>query len=301
MQQNYLRAVMEPVAKGESVAPLTFVASTAGVKRDGLDLDQSAWYLDNYRANPVVLWGHDYMGQRLPIGKAAPYVKDDKLMADIEFDQNDEFARKVEGKYRDGYLHTVSVGWNMIERDGRQMYELLDISAVPVPGDPDALIQRQTSGLRSLVKSISRALDFAEEATPPPATEPAPSTPGTRDLPIDYEALSFALLERLAQTAPELELKPGDVLIGGEGGVRLWLSQDPQEARAGAVLSARNRDDLERAIGLIESVLERANPPRPAEAPAAPESRAEMSEPKPATDGDQGLDTLTRLQKILSI
>ena len=53
-----------------------------------------------------------------------------------------EFARQVERKYRDGFLHAVSVGWDTIELDGRQRYDLLDLSAVPVPGDPSAIMER---------------------------------------------------------------------------------------------------------------------------------------------------------------
>lgn len=57
----------------------------------------------------------------------------------MTFDPDDEFARAIERKCRNGFLNTVSVGW-----DSRgDTNELLDISAVPVPGDPDALMERQ--------------------------------------------------------------------------------------------------------------------------------------------------------------
>jgi len=53
----------------EAGGPIRFVASTEGVKRDGKDLSADDWLLDDYRANPVVLWAHDYVGRTLPIGK----------------------------------------------------------------------------------------------------------------------------------------------------------------------------------------------------------------------------------------
>lgn len=137
-------------------APLTFIASTDGIKRDGLRIPVTAWDLTNYRKNPIVLWGHDYMGlgpAPLPIGRAEVGQSNDALVSQITFDPDDEFARRVEAKYRAGYLHAVSVGWNALEMGadtgGRvvERADLLDISAVNVPGDPDALALRMARAL----------------------------------------------------------------------------------------------------------------------------------------------------------
>lgn len=150
----YLRARLESMeGTGELVAgqgPLRFLASTEGIKRDGQELKVEDWYLDNYRRNPVVLWAHDYFGRQLPIGRAEATIDFQRraLVADVTFDPGDPFAREVERKYREGYLHTVSVGWDTIEIERRRMLDLLDISAVPVPGDPDALMERTIRALR---------------------------------------------------------------------------------------------------------------------------------------------------------
>ena len=45
----------------------------------------------------------------------------------------------------------MSVGWNNVKRGGDTWHELLNISAVPVPGDPDALIARQVRALQELL------------------------------------------------------------------------------------------------------------------------------------------------------
>ena len=74
MATNYLRAyradgpVTDGGGSGGDDAPMTFVASTAGVKRDGLEIDQSRWDLGPFRNNPVVLWAHDYASR--PLGRA---------------------------------------------------------------------------------------------------------------------------------------------------------------------------------------------------------------------------------------
>jgi hypothetical protein len=141
---------------GKPGDPIRFTASTEAVGRDGLVIEASAWLLDNYRKNPVVLWAHDYTGQRLPIGRANVFAEGRTLVSDIWFDQGDPFAREVERKYREGFLHAVSVGWDTLEQEGNRVTkaELLDISAVPVPGDPGALIQRQVRALKRLTEEL---------------------------------------------------------------------------------------------------------------------------------------------------
>ena len=149
--KNFLRAYVSREESGSQAGePIRFTASTAGIKRDGIDLDMQDWLLDNYRKNPVFLWAHDYWGKYLPLGRVKAEVEGDRLMAEVVFDQNDDFARAVERKYRDGFLHTVSVGWNFVEVDKKRKMELLDISGVPVPGDPDALMERQYEALKRM-------------------------------------------------------------------------------------------------------------------------------------------------------
>ena len=84
------------------------------VLTEGIDIEQ-------YMKNPIVLWMHNRpYGNRkdepLPIGKMTDLRKeDDKLIGNIEFDQKDEFARKIEGKYNDGILSMVSAGLDVVE------------------------------------------------------------------------------------------------------------------------------------------------------------------------------------------
>lgn len=133
-----------------------FVASTTGVKRDGLTLDMKGAQVDNYLKNPVVLWAHDYRGERLPIGKTTRLRTTTKEMrAVIQFDLSDPFAAEVDRKYDEKFLNAVSIGWVDLEYDEQRRtvvkWELLDISSVPVPGDPDALLRREYAMIRSLL------------------------------------------------------------------------------------------------------------------------------------------------------
>lgn len=279
---------------------MTFVASTPGVKRDGLEIDQSKWNLAPYETNPVVLWAHDYSS--LPIGRASVRVEDGRLMTDVTFDTADEFAAKVRDKYARGFLNAVSVGWRDVEtgegKAAEVQHELLDISAVPVPGDPDALAERQRSALRELGWRLMEigndeeldqaALDEimgapldrntpagAEDAWPEVAAAMvAVFAPRSDDAQRqrEYNAL-LPKYRRLGKIPPEWldsdDLADLDadnwrgLFLEGELGHAGWLYDLPE--RAGAVLNARNKADLRKASDLILGVLRSAEKGEPDE------------------------------------
>jgi hypothetical protein len=131
-----------------------FVAATEGVKADGIDLRMDGAKLDRYRANPVILFGHNSWGRdNLPIGRAPNVVIDgSRLLSNVvEFDPGDDFAVKVERKLRNGFLNAVSIGFEVHawEKPGQNYWnggvavtwELLEISVVPVPMDHDAIME----------------------------------------------------------------------------------------------------------------------------------------------------------------
>src|SRR3990167_7452150 len=136
-----------------------FTASTADMDRDGEVIDVSGWDLKNYKKNPVIMYAHDY--RSLPIGKATKIgIKDGKLVNNVEFPPEGtyEFADIVERLVNTGYLKTESVGfiprkWEDGEggdKAPRRTYtkqELLEISIVPVPSNPNALMNAVKEGV----------------------------------------------------------------------------------------------------------------------------------------------------------
>lgn len=152
--------------------PLRFVAATEGRKGDNIDLRMSGAQLDRYRSNPVFGYGHRYYSREdLPIGRGSNVdVKGKQLLIDVEFDQEDEFARRVERKYRGGWMNAVSIGFDVVQWEGgkgsywgggvAEKWELTELSAVPVGMDAKALVQ---SG-RAM--SLARLLDAPELAEP---------------------------------------------------------------------------------------------------------------------------------------
>lgn len=158
---NYLRAYYER-ADAEADSPaLPFIASTEGVKGDGFDLRADSWNLSRFERNPLVLWSHDFWGERPPIGRAVARIDGKQLKADITFDPDDDFAQTIERKYRNGFLNAVSVSWDSI--DGRN--HLLEISAVPIPMDPDALMERQKRGLADIGRTLAALTDDPKPAS----------------------------------------------------------------------------------------------------------------------------------------
>ncbi|MFI6737443.1 HK97 family phage prohead protease [Nonomuraea sp. NPDC050451] len=151
MNRGYIRGHVERGSAKDG--PIRFVAATEGVKRDGIDLRMQGAELDRFRANPVILFGHNSWGrQNLPIGRADNVgVEGDALMMDISFDQEDDFARTVERKIRSGFLNAVSIGFDVRgwEKPGQNMWnggvatkwELFETSVVPVPMDERATVE----------------------------------------------------------------------------------------------------------------------------------------------------------------
>ena len=136
-----------------------FTASTSTQDRDGEVIEALGWDLKNFKKNPVIMYAHDY--RTLPIGKA-PRVwvsQGGELKNTVEFPPEGtyEFADIVERLVDTGYLKTESVGFipkKWEDGDGekapRRTYtkqELLEISIVPIPANPDALRNAVDAGV----------------------------------------------------------------------------------------------------------------------------------------------------------
>lgn len=141
---------------------LEFIGSTADEDRYGDVIEVEGWDLKNYTKNPVFLWAHDY--HQPPVGKAVKVEKvDNGLMFQVKFPTAEEyvFADTVYKLYLGGYLQATSVGFRDMEREpitdkeGRQTgfrykrQELYELSAVPVPANPHAVMMAVQKGIIS--------------------------------------------------------------------------------------------------------------------------------------------------------
>lgn len=298
-ESNILRAysVRASDNAGKPGDAIRFIASTSDVARDNMIVDAKGWELENFKRNPVFQWAHNY--SEPPIGKVTNIEIDgDNLMADVVFDQDDEFAQKIERKYRAGLLNAVSVGFDIITMEPPKgdapmrstKQELLELSAVPVPADPGALSQLQSRAYRKIGRELldaipddddgenvttttptTRADDAARLSWPDTAAAMAGLFQPYSQRPDDERRTEYQRLtrdyQRHKKTPPdfasnaELEALDDDTLRG------LFFEGEPEllpdhfarmYSRAGQVLSKRNRDDLDQAIALLTAVKERA-------------------------------------------
>lgn len=111
--------------------------------------------LEDYKKNPVFLWGHDY--SKPPIGKEVGHSFDSKgLIQTFEFAKT-QMANDTLDLYEGGFLNAVSVGFVPVEVAFEERVKgtgemgavfvkanLLETSAVPIPANPGALL---TNGL----------------------------------------------------------------------------------------------------------------------------------------------------------
>lgn len=148
----------------DKTGEVAFVLSTAGVKRDGLNLAPERWRLDRFNANPVLLVNHDY--SELPIGTARVYVEDSKIKFVPTYDIGDPRAMEVKRKVDAGILNASSAGWGFVNADGTPFagrnledayYDLLDVSIVSVPADDSALAERARAA-RALLEQAEQII-----------------------------------------------------------------------------------------------------------------------------------------------
>jgi phage head maturation protease len=156
-----------------SLAVLDFIASTATLDRYHEVIEPNGWRLDAYRRNPVFQNAHNYGDILFTLGKALvtevrAVGERQALCQRIEFaTEVNPVARIAYGLYKGGFLNAVSVGFIPLRwEDGgngtdskgtaapRRRYveqELLEVSAVAIPANPDALALGLKSG--ALTKS----------------------------------------------------------------------------------------------------------------------------------------------------
>lgn len=102
--------------------------------------------LTRYQSNPVVKVMHDSYNKWMPIGLATNLRVDDenRLLADIEFDEEDEEAVKIEKKVKKKILRATSLGLKEIEWSEDLSVltrsELMEISIVDVPANANTVM-----------------------------------------------------------------------------------------------------------------------------------------------------------------
>lgn len=232
MHKSFAAALLKASADAEGQKTYTFLASNDTLDRQGEVVTTDGWELANYQRNPVVLDGHDYRSIENVIGRAvALRSTDDGLEADIVFNQSPKgqlATALVEG----GDVRAVSVGFMSIEmavpQDRKEPVrhtkkELMEISLVPVPANPDALRLRSADGEPST--KAGRVLSAANErrlrdaagliaavlsSLPEPAGEAADAAPEAGETDKAADGLDLAALDRLVAGLAAVKQRMGE-------------------------------------------------------------------------------------------
>ena len=191
------RAAFTPELRGidEKNRTIDFVASTEAVDRYHDILRVRGFQTENYLKNPVFLWAHK--SSEPPIGRTVAISKElnpPALVQRVQFADKATypFADTIFNLYKSKFLAAVSVGFIPLEQpapilgaDGRSTggyeftsQELLELSAVPIPANPEAVA-------RALDERIVSSDDAAKVFIAPKSEELA--TAG------DYVELAFQM------------------------------------------------------------------------------------------------------------
>jgi hypothetical protein len=156
-----------------------FVARTGAKDANGQITDMDGWDLARFRANPVIFLNHRTNDP--PVGKATDLIiAGDRMLATIQFAPT-EMGQQLELLTDRGFLRGASVqfhptSFDLVPEKGRffptihsHQQELLEISVVGVPADPNTL-----KAMLGLPTTASLTL-----ATGPMVLEGTPAYPDT--------------------------------------------------------------------------------------------------------------------------
>lgn len=138
------------------------IISTSGLNCYGGRVLTSGIDLTQFQKNPLLLWMHRRSFDRdaMPIGRIDNLrTDDDRLIGTPVFDQNDEFAKKIESKWENGFLRMASAGIEIIETSDAPEHllqgqtrrtitrcRLEEVSIVDMGGNDEALQLYDRSG-----------------------------------------------------------------------------------------------------------------------------------------------------------
>ena len=211
-------------AKGE----LEAVASTGSTDRQKEVILPEAWQksLPTYRANPVILATHQHRlttGSSPVIGSASAIdVSPDELAFRMTF-AGTPLGREYEQLYREKHMRAFSVGflpvageWRTVKVDGKdeRMWvhteaELLEISAVPVPANPEALARMRAAmagGFPGSPDADAIAKDVAGLVLPSVLNASKELDTKIAAMAAEWTATKAVLLDRLAELNESLLL-----------------------------------------------------------------------------------------------
>ena len=226
------------LAFDEKNREVSFIISSDHKDRYGEIVEQTSWQLDNYKKNPIVLWGHNPELADNVLGQAVSIeTKEDTdghliTIAKMKFAEagTSQNADTVFSLVRQGILRTVSVGFiphafKEVQDDETkestlvlQENELLEFSIVPIPANPNAVALALDDGsikekdARFMLNSYEKEAEFIKSTlcgkmgkTTQPAKRKTPMS--DEDIKKLAEALGAVIDEKVGKRLTELSAK----------------------------------------------------------------------------------------------
>lgn len=250
---------------------MTAIASDDSVDRMGDSLEAKKWDLKNFKKNPVLQLSHNYMIPPVGIAKNIR-IEDKKLLFDPEFHEITQQAREVKRMYEEGIMRAFSVGF-MFPKDEKGKYELLEISAVTVPANPNALILEKkysADRMKEVTGWVCKNVNGKIECKPGENIE---DKKNEKEI-IEKEEIKKMEKERINK----------DIKI---------LQEEISELKEGKILSKKNRElinstitNINKTVSTLESLLDMSEP----------KGQKKVEEPMEASESDKTV--LRALQKI---
>lgn len=200
---------------------ITGVASTEAVDRDGEVIRQAGWDLKNYLKNPVLMLMHNY--QEFPVGRVTNIeVMNGQLTFEAVFSKTLEKATEAYNLVQEGILSAFSVGFIPRQYDPNDANiiteaELLEISLVPVPANPQAIVLAKSFTEKHADSEIASYIVKNFLVEPPQKKEEKTNTPPQEtegNSAIAPEVPSKDEVGKEGEKASEIDLKLVQATVG---------------------------------------------------------------------------------------
>lgn len=195
--RKLIRADISANTDGLGDDEVEVIMSTAALARDGHVLIPAGARLDNYRANPIVLWSHN---SDIPLGNVEDIaIEGDMIRARVRFAPlgiSDE-ADKYRGLVKAGVVRAVSVGFDPIvgepidprkPKGGQRFseWELWELSFCSVPVDSGALVTARAHGDTDMADNPTDTVGTPSTPAPVVRSAAAPATRAHRNAKVAF-------------------------------------------------------------------------------------------------------------------
>jgi HK97 family phage prohead protease len=181
---------------------LSVIVSDETLDRHGEVIPIETWDLGHFSNSPRMLVDHNHEVEKIVGRWENPNVnyEEKKLIMDAVFHDFTPLARATKEMVENGFLDTVSVGFiphGPKEDGGKPWNELIEVSWVTVPANPNARILKELMAKSVGEKELNQVKDFVgeEETAPEDEEETAPEDEEEIALDVPEEKIIHTLEE----------------------------------------------------------------------------------------------------------